>query len=121
MASPFLAKDGSKHTNRETAKRADARFGAQAQQGGMQKMGMGGGDGEGEGGEGEGMEPQDGAAMAQEHGPATDLQIHHEHEAGVHTVHAVHPDGHEHDTEHGSADEAHKYAADCAGVGSGMQ
>jgi len=62
---------------------------------------------------------QDGAAMAAEHGPATQLDIQHDHEGGRHTVHAVHPDGHEHETEHASADEAHKYAADCAGCGTG--
>lgn len=63
---------------------------------------------------------QDGKAMAQQHGPAVELHIQHDHEGGQHHVHAVHPDMHEHDSVHGSADEAHKYAADCAGVG-GMQ
>lgn len=110
----FMAKDGSKHTNRETMRRSDASYMAK------QPSPMAGGSADDEmmgGGEGD---AQDGAAMAQEHGPAIETNIQHDHKAGSHKVHAVHPDGHEHDTEHGSADEAHKYAADCAGVGSGM-
>ena len=59
----------------------------------------------------------DGAAMAQQHGPAVQIDIQHDHEGGQHNVHAMHADGHEHETQHGSAAEAHKYAADCAGGG----
>lgn len=118
MANPFVGKDGSRHTNHDSMKRANARFGAKPPQqaGGGQDEGYNAGAEEGMD---QGQEPQDGAAMAAEHGPATQLDIQHDHEAARHTVHAAHPDGHEHDSEHGSADEAHKFAADCAGVGGG--
>lgn len=116
MASPFVGKDGSRHTNHDSMKRANARFGAR------QPEAAGNGYGEASGA-GAGMEEQegaqDGSQMAAEHGPANHLEIEHDHEAGHHSVHASHPDGHSHTTEHGSADEAHQYAADCAGVGSG--
>ena len=114
----FTAKDGSRHTNRDTMKRADARYGAQPA---PQKIAPQGGNDDGMGGDGMDQEQdgQDGAAMAAEHGPATELNIQHDHENGIHRVHARHPDGNEHETEHGSAAEAHQYAADCAGVGSG--
>jgi hypothetical protein len=112
---PFMAKDGSKHTNRDTMKRADARFGA-GQPAAKAAPAADAGDGYNDGAE---DQAQDGAAMAAEHGPAVETSIHHDHEAGKHSVHASHPDGHEHDSEHGSAAEAHQYASDCAGVGSG--
>jgi hypothetical protein len=107
----FKAKDGSRHTNHDTMKQADARFGAQA----PQKIAPQGGDG----GEDE-MEqgaPQDGAALAAEHGPAVEVNLEHDHENGVHRVHARHPDGHAHDSEHGSAGEAHQFGAQLAGAG----
>lgn len=66
--------------------------------------------------EGEEME-SDGKALAQQHGPAVQIDIQHNHEAGQHTVHAMHPNGHEHETQHGSAGEAHQFAGDCAGGG----
>jgi hypothetical protein len=95
-------------------KHADARFSAK---GGAAKPAAGG---EGEDyNAGAEQQTQDGAAMAQEHGPATQINIEHDHEGGRHHVNAVHPDGHEHDSEHGSAGEAHQYAADCAGAGMG--
>lgn len=59
----------------------------------------------------------DGAQMAQEHGPAQSLMIQHDDASNMHTVHAAHPDGHEHQSTHGTKEEAHKYAADCAGSG----
>lgn len=123
MASPFVGKDGSRHTNKTSQVMADARFGAKQPKpkagngnvGGAQRNAAGADDAS----YGEPEEGQDGKAMAAEHGPATQLDIAHDHEAGRHTVHAVHPDGHEHETEHPSAEEAHAYAADCAGCGSG--
>lgn len=69
-----------------------------------------------EGGEEMGGE-SDGKALAQQHGPAVQIDIQHNHEAGQHTVHAMHPNGHEHETQHGSAAEAHQFAGDCAGGG----
>jgi hypothetical protein len=111
----FIAKDGSKHTNRDTMKRADARFGTQPA---PQKIGAGEEQGDGGMDQDQG-EPQDGAALAAEHGPAVELNMQHDHASGTHHVHARHEDGHAHETEHASADEAHKFAADCAGVGGG--
>jgi hypothetical protein len=112
MANPFVGKDGSRHTNQDSMKRSNARFGAKEpeQAGGM--------DGDGDN-DGDMNQQEDGAALASEHGPATELNIQHDHAANRHTVHAVHPDGHSHDSEHASADEAHKFAADCAGCGGG--
>jgi hypothetical protein len=102
---PFVSKDGSRHTNRDSMKRADARFGSQQpSRGGMDEEDGG---------------AQDGASMAAEHGPAVEITVQHDHEGGSHTVRARHPDGHEHESEHGSAAEAHRYAADCAGSGDG--
>lgn len=116
MASPFVAKDGSKHTNRDTMKRSDARFGGGASKS-MAQPGYGASDDvEGDGSAG-GEQAQDGTAMAQEHGPAVETVVNHE--GGAHSVHATHPDGHTHESQHGSAEEAHKFAADCAGAGSG--
>lgn len=115
MASPFVSKDGSKHTNHSSMKNADMRFASKQPAPGAGAAGDGGMD-DGMGGD---EEPQDGAALAAEHGPATELNIVHDHEGGHHKVHAVHPDGHAHDTEHPTADEAHQFAAAAAGVGAG--
>ena len=65
----------------------------------------------------EGGEEQDGGAVAEQHGPATQVNIEHEHEMGSHHVHSVHPDGHEHHSDHGSAEEAHEHGKKLAGVG----
>lgn len=69
------------------------------------------------------QQPEDGGGqedpsqVAQEHGPAQSIDIQHNHEAGQHHVHSMHPDGHEHQSEHGSAEEAHEHAKKLAGVG----
>ena len=60
---------------------------------------------------------QDGSAVAEQHGPAHAVNIEHEHEMGSHHVHSVHPDGHEHHSDHGSAEEAHEHGKKLAGVG----
>jgi len=113
MASPFVGKDGSRHTNRESMKRADARFGSKQTQ-----PAQGGDEGEGDDyNAGAEDQAQDGSAMAAEHGPAVEINMQHDHEGGRHSVHAVHPDGHAHDSQHGSADEAHRFAAQVAGAG----
>ena len=105
MASPFVAKDGSRHTNRETARRADARFDARSavrpaeltQDRTTQ------------------AQPEfDGPAIARRHGPAIEVNI--LHSASKHTVHAEHYDGHTHDTEHPTREAAHRFAAQVAGV-----
>lgn len=72
----------------------------------MQQGGMEMGDGE-----------QDGAAVAAEHGPATEVNISHEHEMGSHHVRSAHPDGHMHESDHGSAEEAHEHGKKLAGIG----
>lgn len=66
-------------------------------------------------GEPDAANEQDGKAIAAQHGPAVEIQIQHDHEGGQHSVHAVHPDMHEHQTHHASAKEAHKFASDLAG------
>jgi hypothetical protein len=53
---------------------------------------------------------EDGSAVAQQHGPAHEVHIQHQHEAGMHHVHSMHPDGHEHHSDHASAEEAHEHA-----------
>jgi hypothetical protein len=65
----------------------------------------------------EGQEPEDGAEIAQQHGPATDVSMHHEHEIGVHHVTSEHPDGHHHESDHESAEKAHEHGKKLAGVG----
>jgi hypothetical protein len=60
-------------------------------------------------------ESQDPAAVAAEHGPATQVLI--KHEGEKHTVKSKHEDGHQHTSDHGSAVEAHQAASSLAGVG----
>lgn len=72
----------------------------------MQQGGMEMGDGE-----------QDGGAVSQEHGPAVEVNISHEHEMGSHHVRSSHPDGHMHESDHGSAEEAHEHGKKLAGIG----
>jgi len=57
---------------------------------------------------------EDGSQVAQEHGPAVEVNLMHNHEAGEHHVHSKHPDGHEHHSQHGSAAEAHDHAKQLA-------
>ena len=65
----------------------------------------------------EGQEPEDGAQIAEQHGPATEVNVMHQHEAGMHHVTSQHPDGHMHESDHGSAEEAHEHAKKLAGAG----
>ncbi len=58
----------------------------------------------------EGAEPEDGAQIAEQHGPATEVHVMHEHEMGAHHVSSTHPDGHQHTSDHGSVEEAHEHA-----------
>lgn len=62
----------------------------------------------------DGGEEHDGHAVAEEHGPATVVNVEHADESGMHHVHSVHPDGHEHHSDHGSRKEAHEHAAKLA-------
>lgn len=43
------------------------------------------------------------------HGPASEVHITHDHEGGMHHVHAVHADGTESHSDHGSVEEAHEH------------
>jgi len=63
-----------------------------------------------------GGEPEDGAALAEQHGPATEVHLQHEHEMGVHHVTSEHPDGHHHESDHESAAKAHEHAKKLAGA-----
>lgn len=58
---------------------------------------------------GEEGKPEEPEAVVQQHGPAMHVDIEHEHEMGTHHVHSVHADGHEHHSDHGSAEEAHDH------------
>lgn len=106
----FRASDGSGFTNHSDMKSHERKLGGAKKPAAPSAMG---GDPE------DGNEPEegsDGAALAQEHGPAAQIDIQHD-PSGAHTVHVMHPDGHAHESQHASASEAHKFAADCAGVG----
>ena len=61
------------------------------------------------------MGGEDGSAVAQEHGPAHEVHI--THNAGAHHVHSMHPDGHEHHSDHGSVAEAHEHGKQLASGG----
>lgn len=60
---------------------------------------------------------EDGAQVAQEHGPAVEVNVMHSHETGEHKVSSQHPDGHQHESSHGSVDEAHEQGKKLAGAG----
>lgn len=47
-------------------------------------------------------------AVAQEHGPATDVHVEHNHESGEHKVTSSHGDGHKHESVYSSAAEAYE-------------
>ena len=64
-----------------------------------------------------GQEPEDGAAIAEQHGPATEVHVMHEHEMGVHHVTSEHADGHHHESDHESAEAAHEHGKKLAGAG----
>ncbi len=109
MASPFVAKDGSRHTNRETARRADARLAARLAARSAVRPAELTQDRASQ------AQPEfDGPAIARRHGPAIEVNI--LHSASKHTVHAEHYDGHAHDTEHPTREAAHRFAAQVAGV-----
>jgi hypothetical protein len=60
---------------------------------------------------------QDGAQIAEQHGPASHIDMEHPpEEQGMHHVHSMHPDGHEHHSDHGSKEEAHEHAKKLAGM-----
>lgn len=69
----------------------------------------------------EGGEGEDGSQVAAEHGPATEVHVMHNHEAGEHHVSSTHPDGHQHKSMHGSVDEAHEHGKKLAGGDGGEE
>ena len=58
---------------------------------------------------------EDPKQVAMEHGPATDVTIHHDHKSGKHHVVSHHADGHMHMSDHASAKEAHDAATQLSG------
>jgi hypothetical protein len=64
-----------------------------------------------------GDEEQDGTAIANEHGPATEVHMTHDEAIGSHHVHSAHPDGHMHESDHASKEEAHEHGKKLAGIG----
>lgn len=54
--------------------------------------------------------------MVAQHGPAHDVHVAHDHEAGVHTVSHKHPTGFQHTQTHNSALHAHHHAMHAAGL-----
>ena len=54
--------------------------------------------------------------LAEQHGPAVETHTTHDHANGIHHLHTVHQDGHQHHSDHGSAEEAHMGAAQAAGA-----
>ena len=59
------------------------------------------------------------AMAADQHGPAHTVTITHDHEAGMHHVHSMHPDGHEEHSDHADAPSAHMAAGEAAGASAG--
>src|ERR1035437_1250244 len=59
----------------------------------------------------------DAGAVAAEHGPASSVTIHHDHQGGKHVVVSRHPDSHMNMSQHGSHEEAHAAAKQLSGVG----
>lgn len=52
-----------------------------------------------------------------QHGAAHKIEIKHDHAAGKHSVTSHHEGGHVHNSEHGTAEEAHDEAKGAAGIG----
>ena len=111
----FMAKDGKKSTNRAPMmahNRSLSRMEGRSEGGGVSTA-----DPLAQPGDGGEMGNDDPGQVAQEHGPAEQVHMMHNHEAGEHHVHSMHPDGHEHHSMHGSVDEAHEHAKKLAGGG----
>lgn len=61
-------------------------------------------------------EKQGAAEVVQAHGPATTVHIKHDHAANKHHVTSTHEDGHVHESDHGTAQEAHEEGGALAGA-----
>jgi hypothetical protein len=60
--------------------------------------------------------PQDPHAVVSEHGPASSVHITHDHAAKKHHVTSTHADGHVHNSDHASAQEANDAGSQLGGV-----
>ena len=108
----FQASDGFKSSNRAPMRQHEKSM--------MAKKSMAGGAGDPlqqPAGGAQEMGQEDGAQVAQEHGPAQEVHMMHNDEAGSHEVHSTHPDGHSHMSQHGSREEAHEHGKKLAGIG----
>ena len=108
----FEAGDGFKSTNRAPM---------MAHKRSMERKSLAGGAGDPLQQPTDGGGEEDGSQVAQEHGPVVEVNVMHNHEAGEHHVHSKHPDGHEHQSLHGSAGEAHDAGKKLAGEGEEQQ
>ena len=108
----FQAKDGKKFTNRPPMMAHERSMARKSEAGGVGTQEM---DPLQQPGDEQGSE--DPSQVSQEHGPAVEVNVMHDHESGQHHVHSMHPDGHEHTSQHGSAEEAHEHAKKLAGGG----
>jgi hypothetical protein len=120
----YQAKDGKKFTNKPPMQMHERSMARKSEAGGAGTATMEHADplaqpGDGSGGE---MGQDDPQQIAQEHGPAQEVHMMHDHEGGQHHVMSMHPDGHRHESVHGSVDEAHEHGKKLAGGGmeSGM-
>ena len=105
----FPAKDGSKHTNVDSAKRADAKHMAKQPAAPKQPAQQMGGEPD--------MDDmqEDGSAIAQQNGPAHMVEINHDHQQNIHHVMSQHPNGFVHESDHPDVESAHKHAHKLAG------
>lgn len=74
----------------------------------------------GQGGGEDGGGQEDPAAVVAEHGPAVEVTVTHDHDAGKHHVHSSHSDGHSTESDHPSAEEAHDHGKALATGGEPM-
>lgn len=103
------AKDGKEFTNASQMRQHDARNAEKAPAPHAQR-----GEAASEMGEEEGRAPQE---VVDAHGPAHEITITHPKEGkGKHTVSSKHPDGHQHESEHETPEEAHQAGATLGGV-----
>ena len=110
-----MASDGKKFTNRPQMKQHERSIGqmsAKSEAGGAGTQQM---DPLQQPGQEQGSE--DPSQVAAEHGPAQEVHMMHDHEGGQHHVMSMHPDGHQHESHHGSVEEAHEHAKKLAGAG----
>jgi hypothetical protein len=111
----FQAKDGKKFGNKFQGAHYDKMHGKSAEEANeAPEFEAGEQEGAAEGVD-EGQDQGGAEAVVKAHGPAHTVTIKHDHEANKHHVHSSHKDGHEHLSEHGSAQEAHDHAGKLGG------